>query len=91
MILFKSFVMMYLSAWKEVFPFIMIYFCGRMIIRLSELIELFFNNTLSIESSWAMAILIAIVFPILGKGIQTLKKNYPEMISFLLGGGIRKK
>ncbi len=66
----------------------MIYFFGRMIIRLLILLELFSNNVLHLESSWAKIILIAVVFPVLGKCVQSLKKNYPEMISLL---GVKTK
>lgn len=76
----------YFSAWKEIFPFIMIYFCGRMIIRVFVLLELFFDNTLHIEPTWTKVALIPVVFPVLGKCVHALKKNYPEMVSFLLGG-----
>ena len=66
----------------------MIYFFGRMIIRLFILLELFFNNALHVESSWAKIILIAAAFPVLGKCVQSLKKKYPEMISLL---GVKTK
>ena len=86
MIQIKRLLRGYFFAWKEIFPFVMIYFCGRMIIRLFVLIELFFNNTLHIEPTWTKVALIPGVFPVLGKCVHALKKNYPEMVSFLLGG-----